>query len=416
MRHIVLGLLILGLAEAQTNCPYVRYIHINACGPGNQEGLNEYLLIWSGSGFNIDALHFPFPVKPGNTNLDCDNPTSWVCNSCQYGWTCPSGLISSLSSNACTGTTFTCISAGQQIPPNSWVMIFTGNAPTYIPNTSTLCGAGTVYVAVANQPNGQGRFLNNPSSSQNRRLRIAFDGMPACSMTVNYKNITQATDGDALIIDYSCVGKTEGANEANSPGCTASPYTPPSTSCFFSGNSSNGVTLHRPNDCKMPPLSVLPILWAYTHIEGSDLVWHATGLQGEEGAHLTLWYAPEPEGRWVEIAKGLPWIGRYRLTRGGFYRLSVPLRGGGVEYSPTVEYRKEGLASLYPNPAPGGPYLSFPEQVERVEVMDLQGRGVLSLSAPLTSEALRGLPPGLYLVRIYTHRGEQIQHIIVTEE
>ncbi|MCX8113388.1 MAG: T9SS type A sorting domain-containing protein [Bacteroidia bacterium] len=405
----------IGLAWGQSGCPYVRYIHFNACGNGAQEGLNEYLLIWSGSnGFNIDNLRISFPTLPNSNSLDCDNPTpTWICNSCSQGWICPPGLITSLNSTACTGTTFVCISSGQNIPANSWVMLFAGNAPTYVPNTSTLCGAGTVYVGAANQNNGQGRYLNGPSDTQNRRTRIAIDGMPACDMTVNYENVTSASDGDALIIDYNtCIGQTQGANESPSPGCQ-NPYTPPPGSCYYSGSSSNGVTLYRPNNCNMPSLSVLPVLWAYTHIEGSTLVWHATGLGGDEGARLILEYVSHIGGEWAVIATGLPLIGRYPLERSGFYRLAAPLRGGEVEYSPVVEFRAEPLPTLYPNPAPGGPYLSYPELVYQIEVLDMRGALVYRIAAPVAEDALRGLPSGLYLVRLFTVQGERAQRLLV---
>ncbi|MEN3040690.1 MAG: T9SS type A sorting domain-containing protein [Bacteroidia bacterium] len=414
MRYYWLLMAILGLAWGQ--CPYVRYIHFNACGNGSEEGLNEYLLLWSGPGFNIDNLRISFPIAPNNnTAIDCDNPSpTWVCNSCTHGWTCSSTLVSNLNSNACSGTTFTCITSGQNIPANSWVMLFTGASPSYIPNTSTLCGAGTIYVAAANQTLGsQGRYLNNPSSNQNRRTRIVFDGMPACSMTINYEGISGSLDGDALIIDYNtCIGKTDGANESNTPGCPNS-YTPPLSSCYYSSGTSNGVSLYRPNNCNMPPLSVLPVFWAYAHIEGSNLVWHATGLGGDEGARLSLEYASEVGGAWSTMATGLPLVGRYPLYQGGFYRLAAPLRDGGVAYSPVVEFRLESAPAVYPNPAPGGPYLTHPELITQIEVVDSRGILVRRLTSPVEQEALRGLGPGLYIVRLYTSRGEQIQRVLV---
>ncbi|MDW8417644.1 MAG: T9SS type A sorting domain-containing protein, partial [Bacteroidia bacterium] len=270
-----------------------------------------------------------------------------------------------------------------------------------------------VYVAVANQTHGQGRYQNAPTSSQNRRTRIVFDGMPSCSMTVNYEDVTGDTNGDALIIDYNtCIGKSEGANETSTSPCPSS-YTPPPTSCFYSGSSANGVTLYRPNNCNMPPLNVLPILWAYTHIEGSALVWHATGLGGDEGARLSLEYASEAEGVWSVMATGLPLVGRYPLSQSGFYRLAAPLRNGSIEYSPVVEFRAELFPSLYPNPAPGGPYLSYPELVDRIEVIDSRGALVRCIVAPVEKETLRGLEAGLYIVRLYTSQGEKVQRLLV---
>ncbi len=215
MRCALLGLLVTA-ALAQSPCPYVRYIRFDACGPGGQEGLNEFLFLWSGGGFNIDNLRISFPIRPNTTNPDCDSPTRWVCNGtgCTVGWTCPASLVSTLNSTACTGTTFVCLNPGENVPAGRWVMLFTGNAPTVIPNASAFCGAGTVYVAVANQTTGQGRYLNTPDATQNRRTRIVIDGMPSCSMTVNYRGpISASVDGRSLLIDPSvCLGRTQGLN------------------------------------------------------------------------------------------------------------------------------------------------------------------------------------------------------------
>lgn len=403
-------LLSFGLAQ----CPYVRYIHFNACGNGMEEGLNEYLLLWSGPGFNINNLAISFPVLPNSTNLDCGASPTWVCNSCAVGWTCPSGLVTNLNSTACSGTTFACITTGQNIPANSWLLLFTGNAPTYVPNTSAFCGAGTVYVAVANQSTGQGRYLNTPTVDQNRRTRIAFATMPACSMTVNYEQVSSDVNGDALLIDPStCMGQTAGANESNTPGCSAPPYTPPAGACRYASSSSNGVTLHRPNNCDFPPLSVLPLIWSYVRVEGADLVWAATGVGQDARASVSLWHRPADGGLWREIAGGLPLQGRYPLSERGLYQLRSNSASGGVAESPVVEFVAAARPYLYPNPAPGGPYLAEPDAIQVLEVLGADGRLIHRMAAPLTREVLRGLPSGLYVVRLLTVQGEVVQRVLV---
>ncbi|MDW8236731.1 MAG: T9SS type A sorting domain-containing protein [Bacteroidia bacterium] len=396
-RTILVGI---GLAWAQGSCPYVRYILYDAC--GSSEGNDELLIFWSGPGFNTDQLRIYFP------NPDA---TLW-CNSTCGGNTlnqCNNALINDWNTT-CGATVFQCVGSNYNIPPNSWVILFTGyqNTTPY-PNPTNLCGAGTVYVMFANNTNGAGRYLNNPTDGQNRRTAISFTGMPACSMTVNYRNIQPSSvvrNGNYLVIDPNiCIGRTEGQNNV----------APSSNACYFqSATNRNGVdTGNVGTNCPLPGPGILPILWAYTHIEGSTLVWHATGLGGDEGARLTLEYAPHAGGEWAVIATGLPLIGRYPLERSGFYRLAAPLRGGEVEYSPVVEFRAEPLPTLYPNPAPGGPYLSYPELVYQIEVLDMRGALVYRIAAPVAEDALRGLPSGLYLVRLFTVQGERAQRLLV---
>ncbi|MCS7162230.1 MAG: T9SS type A sorting domain-containing protein [Bacteroidia bacterium] len=390
---------LLSLIWAQTNtCPYVRYILFDAC--SGSEGNDEFLILWSGSGFNTNQLQITFP-NPATTTW-C-NSTCGLNNLSQ----CNNALIDSWNTT-CGSNVFQCVGANVNIPPNSWVILFTGyqNANPY-PNPSNLCGAGTVYVMFANNTNAQGRYLNNPTDAENRRTIINFSGRPECSMTINYRNISPGQNGNYLLIDPTiCIGRTEGQNNVR----------PSTDACYYASSTDrNGVSLGNVGaNCPLPPTSVLPILWAYVQIEGDRLVWQATGTEGEEGAHLTLWHTPEVGRAWQVVASELPLTGQYPLREEGFYRLSAPLRNGAVEYSPILEYRRGSSDPLlYPNPAPGGPYLLHPEQVQELEVIENYGSVIVRLTAPISMEALRGLPPGLYVVRFFGQGRERVQRLLV---
>ena len=266
-----------------TTCPYLRYILFHVC--GGSEGFNEHLVFFTPVDMNIDALRISFPIYPNQTNLDNDSPTRWVCyGGCPYSWTCDNTVISTMNSNACAGTTYTCPSSGTTIPANSLIIVFTG-VPTPLPSLSNLCGAGTVYVLFTNNTNGWGRYLNNPNATQNRRTRIAFDGFPSCSMTVNYRGTFQAAPGNYLLINPAiCIGRTEGRNSV----------VPSNSACYYSGSGSNGVSLGRDaqNPCALPSLSVLPLLWQEVRVVGGRLRWRAL-FEGEAERPLTLWHQPE---------------------------------------------------------------------------------------------------------------------------
>ncbi|MEN2993056.1 MAG: T9SS type A sorting domain-containing protein [Bacteroidia bacterium] len=391
---------LLGLLWAQANtCPYVRYILFDAC--SGSEGNDEFLIFWSGStGFNTNQLQITFPNPATTTwcNTTCGANTLSQCNT---------SVINSWNAT-CGSNVFQCAGANVNIPPNSWVILFTGyqNANPY-PNPSNLCGAGTVYVMFANNTDGAGRYLNNPTNAQNRRTIINFVGRPECAMTVNYRNINPDQNGNYLLIDPTiCIGRTEGQNNA----------VPPPDACYYASSTNrNGVSLgNAGGTCPLPPISVLPILWARVRIEGERLIWEAVGLESEATARLTLWHTPEIGMAWQVVESGLPLAGQYLLQEEGFYRLSAPLRSGAVEYSPVVEYRwGSSDPLLYPNPAPGGPYLIHPEQIQELEVIEAYGSLIARLTAPISKEALRGLSPGLYVVRFFGQGKERVQRLLV---
>ncbi len=108
----------------------------------------------------------------------------------------------------------------------------------------------------------------------------------------------------------------------------------------------------------------------------------------------------------MQVASGLPLVGRYPLTRPGLYHLRASLAAGGESESPIVTYTAPARPYLYPNPAPEGPFVGYAETLERLVVFDVQGQRIADLTAPISREALRGLPSGLYLVRFTTAEGE----------
>ncbi|MEN3040780.1 MAG: hypothetical protein ABDH66_04485, partial [Bacteroidia bacterium] len=336
MRYYWLLMAILGLAWGQSSCPYVRYILFDACGGGCNEGNREMVIMWSGSsGFNINDLRITFP-NPANT--------TWCNSGCGTNTLDGSdpGIITAWNA-ACGTSVFLSAPPGTFIDPNKWVVIITGtawntgsctNLSYYSPSGMCSAGVGGVYVVFASNTNTAGRFANLTSLEKNKRMIIDFPGND-CDMTINYcgRLSSGASDGNYFLINPSvCIGQTWGSHNAD---CNT---VPDNTNCYIwydnapfnSPTQSSGISPGNSLDCALPSISILPVLWAYAHIEGSNLVWHATGLGGDERARLSLEYASEVGGAWSTMATGLPLVGRYPLYQGGFYRLAAPLRDGGV--------------------------------------------------------------------------------------
>jgi hypothetical protein len=401
-------LLLLPLTLHSQTCPYLRYILFDACGPGTQEGFNEHLVFFTPVDMNIDALRVSFPIYPNQTNLDNDSPTRWVCYGCTYSWTCDNTVISNMNSNACAGTTYTCPSSGTTIPANSLIIVFTG-VPTTLPSLSNLCGAGTVYVLFTNNNNSTGRYRNDPGDTQNRRTRIAFDGFPSCSMTVNYRGISpaDAADGNYLLIDPAiCIGRTEGQNNV----------VPSTSACYYSGSGSNGVSLgNAGSECALPGLGTLPILWQEVRVVGGRLRWRAL-FEGEVERALTLWHQPEEQATAYIYRGGLGAKGELPLERAGLYYLTVELADGTRVRSPGVWY--EGDARPYIRYEGGRPILERSGEVAELRVWDMSGRLVLSAAAPVEREVLSrlgGYGRGVYNLLLHLRSGEVLQERLLVE-
>jgi len=390
-----------------SQCPYLRYILFDAC--ESPEGFNEHLVFFTPVSLNINALRVSFPIHPNQTGLDNDSPTRWVCYGCSYSWTCDNTVISTMNSNACAGTTYTCPSSSTTIPANRLIIVFTGvPTTTALPSLGNLCGAGTVYVLFTDNDNNQGRYTNTPTATGNRRTRIAFNGFPSCSMTVNYRGTFTANDGNYLLINPAiCIGQTEGQNNA----------IPSTSACYYSGNSgSNGVSLANagPN-CALPGLSTLPILWQEVRVVGGRLRWRAL-FEGEAERPLTLWHQPEEQGTAYIYRVGLGAKGELPLERAGLYYLTLESADGTRVRSPGVWY--EGDARPYIRYEAGRPILERSGEVAELRVWDMSGRLVLSAAAPVGREVLSrlgGYGRGVYNLLLHLRSGEVLQERLLVE-
>ncbi len=176
------------LNNCTTTSPQITSILYNSCNGGN-EGTDEIFTFNTGSDpINVDDININYPTSgvPDYCNSGCGSNTN--LNNPTY--------VNQL--NALAGCTV--FAYADPIPPNSEVMVFTGNPPSTVLDYSSQCGAANlpVYVVFNNNTSTLGRFSN--SSSSPRTLIVQFGNGQAD--TVSYIATSQAqTDGATVNFD-----------------------------------------------------------------------------------------------------------------------------------------------------------------------------------------------------------------------
>lgn len=162
-------------------CPYISSIMFNSC--GGSEGLDEYWTFETGSDpINID-------------DIVVDYPNQQYCNT-----GCPDGgLLNNQphvdALNATAGCSPDLFVYADPIPPNSSVIVFTGNPPSTVLDFSSNCAAAPVYVIFTENNSTAGRFSN----SGVRDLTVDFGG--SCNETVTYDGSQAGSDGGTVNYD-----------------------------------------------------------------------------------------------------------------------------------------------------------------------------------------------------------------------
>ena len=169
----------------------------NSC--GTNEGTDEYFTMQTGSDpVNIDDIVIDFPNQQ-YCNGGC--PDGGLVNNPSY--------VSDLNSTAaCSPDLFV---YADPIPPNSTVMVFTGNPPSTVLDFSSNCAAAPVYVIFTDNASTSGRFSN----SGVRDLTVDWGG--SCGpQTVTYDGSQASSDGGTVLYDET---GTPSATYTTSTGC-----------------------------------------------------------------------------------------------------------------------------------------------------------------------------------------------------
>ncbi|MGV6860501.1 MAG: hypothetical protein ACWA41_01950 [Putridiphycobacter sp.] len=178
------------LTGCVSNDPYITSILYNSCN-GTSEGVDEIVTFETGT----DPLAFD--------DITIYYPSQTYCNTC-------SGVSGTIDGGNLNNPTYvndlntlagcTVFAFADPIPPNSTVMVFTGNPPTTVLDYSSQCGASNlpVYVIFNDNSSTIGRFSNTAV----RTLTIDFGN--GVSQSVTYDGGAQSnTDGATAQFDAS---------------------------------------------------------------------------------------------------------------------------------------------------------------------------------------------------------------------
>ena len=179
-------------------CPTILAMMIDACGP---EGPNEFMLLSSGSGFNLNNLQIDFAMQNnqmGNNNNDINIGAS------PCGWKTPNASLIAmiLASANCTAANVIPVGPGESVPPNGLVVVFTSGDEFSNYDFSALCATGQKLYVVQNACNRTVGAFSNGSSSGSRTTTISIAGCSCTnSLTYTCEDLAPAQDGDYVLAD-----------------------------------------------------------------------------------------------------------------------------------------------------------------------------------------------------------------------
>lgn len=161
-------------------CPELIGFLIDACPPG-AEADNEFIVIWTGSGFNTSNFVFDFDA---NNNFGGGNGD--IGSSCGIA-AGPAGLIG--------GCMATSVGSGYNLPGNAVWVIFTSSAISNSYDFSAVCGLGLkVFVSKNSCDRSIGAFSNYTSTGV-RTQTMSINGC-ACASSVSYDTDDPGLTGD----------------------------------------------------------------------------------------------------------------------------------------------------------------------------------------------------------------------------
>lgn len=171
------------------NCPSIEAIMVDACGT---EHLNEFVIISSGDGFNINDLQFGF--NPTNTTGADNSNINDSFTSCEL----TDGNISVY--NGCSN--LISLGPGDSVPPDSYLILQTSNSSDEIYDLSNLCGNGACVYVVSNAcTRSIGAFTNKATGSPGPRSNnLAINGTSCLdNATYNTQDLISNADGNYFI-------------------------------------------------------------------------------------------------------------------------------------------------------------------------------------------------------------------------
>lgn len=201
--------------EPGQECPKLVSIFIDACNGSGQEQDNEFVILTSGSGFNVPDLAIDLPNNSGGSiNGDIGPGGSGSCHLQAPSATLWGNMSNDGCSNIYQGN------PSQAIPANAYVLVFTSANENVDYNLSALCGLGyNIYIFQSDCVRDQGAFVNGDGTgTRTTNMNIAPIG---CSNSITYNAddpaIDPPADGDMVYLDNT------GALVYGNNGCTVPP-------------------------------------------------------------------------------------------------------------------------------------------------------------------------------------------------
>ncbi|MFT6742563.1 MAG: hypothetical protein ACJAVF_004083, partial [Paraglaciecola sp.] len=174
-----------------SSCPFFLGHLIDAC--VNPEADNEYMVVWSGNGFDVNNFQVDFDANnnvnsPNDDDINLGQGCSWV--------TPPSGLVN------CPSAVLA--GPGTNIPQNALVVIFPSAGATATYDFSVLCSFGLPLYVMMNSCDRDTEAFSNGDASGNRTTSVSLIGCN-CSDGLTYdtdnSSIDPPTGGDFVVKD-----------------------------------------------------------------------------------------------------------------------------------------------------------------------------------------------------------------------
>ncbi|HHB79486.1 MAG TPA: hypothetical protein ENK85_09675, partial [Saprospiraceae bacterium] len=157
-------------SASYSQCPTVEAIMVNACG---SEGPDEFILVHSGSvGFNTSDLQFDFDHN--NNNFGQQNNDIHIDNGNNPSDPTPCSFVPGDASIISGCSNVISVGLNTFIPPNSILIVQTGNSASYVYDYSSLCGSNEcVYVIKNSCDRTSGAFTNGGSGTRTTIMSLS---------------------------------------------------------------------------------------------------------------------------------------------------------------------------------------------------------------------------------------------------
>jgi len=252
-----------------------------------------------------------------------------------------------------------------------------------------LCGFGEPVYLVFGTGTSNGYFENTVAGTE-RTYRISVNGEDA-----NDLDYAVDTDGAADQMAYVVSPDADPSQYVTNADCPDNTPLPVELTAFYAKPSTTAIKLFWETESELNN--------AYFEIERSTDGQYFTTIGKQKGAGTTI----EPQA--YQFVDAQPKIGT------NFYRLQQVDTDGAFHYSDILAVAfdpKNEILKVYPSPVTNVLMIQSNTSMQQLQVLDSRGRVVVETTGQVAQVDVSTLPKGLYLLRIKTAKGQQIQRFI----